>query len=132
MRRAIVGGFPGERKKLPAVRFGRDPPYLLPDRPPRTVAAFWSITMIPKLCRIRVVLAVALLAVCVGQSRAEGTAKELYARTLRGTAQILTPSGSGTGWVIDLQQGLLVTNEHVVTTHAKVEVIFPTYGKDGR
>jgi tetratricopeptide (TPR) repeat protein len=88
--------------------------------------------MIPGPYHARVALAVALLAVCVGQSRAEGTAEELYARTLRGTALILTPKGTGTGWVIDLEQGVLLTNEHVVTTHEKVEVIFPTYGKDGR
>jgi tetratricopeptide (TPR) repeat protein len=88
--------------------------------------------MIPSLHRTRVALAVALLAVCVGQSRAEGTAGELYARTLRGAALILTSKGSGTGWVIDLEQGVLVTNEHVVTTHEQVEVVFPAYGKDGR
>jgi tetratricopeptide (TPR) repeat protein len=88
--------------------------------------------MIPNLYRTRVALAVALLAVCVGRSRAEGTVEDVYARTLRGTALILTPKGSGTGWVIDLEQGLLVTNEHVVTTHEQVEVIFPAYGKDGR
>jgi tetratricopeptide (TPR) repeat protein len=88
--------------------------------------------MIPNPYRTRVALAVALLTVCIAQSRAEEPAEDLYARTLRGTALILTPKGTGTGWVIDLEQGLLVTNEHVVTTHEKVEVIFPTYGKDGR
>src|SRR5262249_50271805 len=62
----------------------------------------------------------------------EGAAQDVYARTLRGTALILTPEGTGTGWVIDLEQGLLVTNEHVVTTHEQVQVIFPAYGKDGR
>ena len=88
--------------------------------------------MIPSLHRTRVALAVTLLAACVAQSRAEGTAEEVYARTLRGTALILTPTTTGTGWVIDLEQGILVTNEHVVTTHEKVEVIFPTYDKDKR
>jgi tetratricopeptide (TPR) repeat protein len=88
--------------------------------------------MISTLHRTRVALAVTLLTVCLGQARAEGTAEDVYARTLRGTALILTPTGSGTGWVIDLEQGILVTNEHVVTTHEKVEVIFPIYGKDGR
>jgi hypothetical protein len=59
--------------------------------------------MIPSLNRTRVALAVTLLAVCIGPSRAEGTAEEVYARTLRGTALVTTPTGSGTGWVIDLE-----------------------------
>jgi tetratricopeptide (TPR) repeat protein len=87
--------------------------------------------MIAHLYRTRVALAVTLLGVCFGQSRAEGTAEKLYGRTLRGTALIITPTGIGTGWVIDLDKKILVTNEHVVTTHEKVEVIFPTYDKDG-
>jgi tetratricopeptide (TPR) repeat protein len=82
--------------------------------------------------RTRVALTVALLAVCIGRLRADGTAEDVYTRTLRGTALILTTKGSGTGWVIDRDQGLLVTNQHVVTTHEQVEVVFPTYGKDGR
>ena len=88
--------------------------------------------MNPNPHRTRVALAVALLTVCIAQSRAEEPAEDLYARTLRGTALVLTPKGTGTGWVIDLDQGVLVTNEHVVTTHEQVEVIFPAYGKDGR
>ncbi len=88
--------------------------------------------MIATLHRTRVALAVTLLVVCLGPARAEGTAEEVYARTLRGTALILTPTGGGTGWVIDVEQGLLLTNEHVVTTHETVAVIFPTYDKDGR
>src|SRR5579884_2580677 len=116
----------------PAVRYGRNPPYPMPNRPPRTAAAPWSTTMIATLHRTRVALAVTLLVVCLGPARAEGTAEEVYARTLRGTALILTPTGGGTGWVIDVEQGLLLTNEHVVTTHETVAVIFPTYDKDGR
>ena len=88
--------------------------------------------MIPNPYRTRVALAVALLTVCIAQSRADGPTEDLYARTLRGTALVLTPKGTGTGWVIDLEKGVLVTNEHVVTTHEQVEVIFPAYGKDGR
>jgi tetratricopeptide (TPR) repeat protein len=88
--------------------------------------------MIAKLYHTRVALAVTLLAVCIGPARAEGPAEDVYARTLRGTALVITPTTVGTGWVIDLDQGLLVTNEHVVTRNEKVVVIFPTYGKDGR
>ena len=88
--------------------------------------------MSPTLHRTRVALAVTLLAVCIGPARAEGTAEDVYARTLRGTALVITPTGSGTGWVIDLEQRLLVTNDHVAGAHEKVEVIFPAYDKDGR
>jgi tetratricopeptide (TPR) repeat protein len=88
--------------------------------------------MNPILNRTRVALAVTLLAFCVGPSPAEGTAGEVYAHTLRSTALIITPTGSGSGWVIDLEQRLLVTNDHVAGTHERVEVIFPAYDKDGR
>jgi tetratricopeptide (TPR) repeat protein len=88
--------------------------------------------MYPSLHRARVALAVTLLAVCVGQSPAEGTAEGVYARTLRGTTLVITPTGSGSGWVIDLEQRLLITNDHVAGAHEKVEVIFPAYDKGGR
>jgi len=78
------------------------------------------------------VLVAALLSACVHSAAAQERADQVYAGTLRGTALILTPTGSGTGWVIDLDQGLLVTNEHVVASHAQVDVIFPIMGKDGR
>jgi tetratricopeptide (TPR) repeat protein len=82
--------------------------------------------------RIRIALSLALVAACTASLRADGPGSDLYARTLHGTALILTPSGSGTGWVIDLEQGLMVTNEHVVGKHEQVEVVFPLYGKNGR
>jgi tetratricopeptide (TPR) repeat protein len=82
--------------------------------------------------RIRIALSLLLLAACTAAARAQGPDNELYARTLRGTALIRTPSGSGTGWVVDLEQGLMVTNEHVVGKHEQVEVVFPLYGKSGR
>ncbi|HZI37293.1 MAG TPA: tetratricopeptide repeat-containing serine protease family protein [Acidimicrobiia bacterium] len=80
---------------------------------------------------IRRCLPVILLAVVVSQAPAQERAEQVYAGALRGTALILTPTTTGTGWVIDLEQGLLVTNEHVVTSHAEVAVIFPLM-KDGR
>jgi tetratricopeptide (TPR) repeat protein len=80
---------------------------------------------------IRMVLAVVLLAACVGQSHADKD-EGLYANILRGTGLVLTPKGSGTAWVVDPDQGLLVTNEHVVTSHDQVDVVFPEYGEDGR
>ena len=78
----------------------------------------------------RTALAVALLAACAGPAAADEP--DVYTRTLRSTALILTPTGGGTGWVVELNRGLLVTNQHVVTRHGEVDVIFPEYGPDGR
>jgi tetratricopeptide (TPR) repeat protein len=86
--------------------------------------------MITSPTRTRVALAVALLALCARPAGAQNP--DIYARTLRATALISHPTGGGTGWVVDLEQGLLVTNEHVVRQHGEVEIIFPEYGKDGR
>jgi tetratricopeptide (TPR) repeat protein len=86
--------------------------------------------MIPH--RPPVIVALALAAAFVTPAVAQERAETVYANTLRGTALILTPTGSGTGWVVDLEQRLLITNEHVVTSHAQVEVVFPIMGKDGK
>jgi hypothetical protein len=48
-----------------AVRFGRDTPYSLPNRPLRTAATLRSLTIIPTLDRTRVALAGLLLTVCI-------------------------------------------------------------------
>src|SRR5262245_33769384 len=77
-------------------------------------------------------VALALAVACASPAAAQERAESVYANTLRGTALILTPTGSGTGWVVDLDQKLLITNEHVVTSHAQVEVVFPMTGKDGK
>src|SRR5436309_3119151 len=88
--------------------------------------------MVPIRPRTLTALSLAVLAVCTSPVRADEAAADLYAHTLRGTALILTPSGSGTGWVIDLDQGLLVTNDHVVGKHEQVLVVFPVHGQDGK
>lgn len=40
-------------------------------------------------------------------------------------------SFTGTGWILDAERRLIVTNDHVVTGHQFVEVYFPTF-EDGR
>jgi S1-C subfamily serine protease len=57
---------------------------------------------------------------------------DLYARTLKATVLIVPSTGGGTGWVVDRDRGLVVTNEHVVGRDAEVAVIFPEYDADGR
>ena len=76
----------------------------------------------------RTLVAVALLA--AGPAAAQDA--DVYTRTLKATALVITPTGGGTAWVVDRDLGLLVTNEHVVTRHGEVELVFPEYGKDGR
>jgi hypothetical protein len=97
----------------------------------RTLAAFWRYTMNPNARPFRLALAVMMVAACVNTARADKT-DDIYPCTLRGTGLILTPTGSGTGWIVDLEQGLLVTNDHVVAGHDQVDVVFPEYGKNGR
>ena len=64
--------------------------------------------------RTRAIIGLALWALCVSASRAEGPASDVYGHTLKGTALIVTPTCTGTGWVIDADRGLMITNEHVV------------------
>ena len=86
--------------------------------------------MIASPSRFAHALAFALIVACTGPAGAQDA--DVYTRTLRSTALIMTPTGGGTGWVVDLDRGLLVTNEHVVTRHGEVELVFPEYGRDGR
>jgi tetratricopeptide (TPR) repeat protein len=76
----------------------------------------------------RVALALSLLAVCATPAQDP----DVYTRTLKATALIAPPTGGGTGWVVDVDRRLLVTNEHVVAGHGEVAVIFPEYDPDGR
>src|SRR6185436_17035002 len=66
--------------------------------------------------RTPVALVVALLAACVAPAQDA----DVYTRTLKATALIVPPTGGGTGWVVDLDRGLLLTNEHVVQRHGEV------------
>jgi regulator of sirC expression with transglutaminase-like and TPR domain len=53
--------------------------------------------------------------------------RKVYQQTLQSTAWVLTPKGSGTGWLVDRQNKFLITNNHVVAGASVVHVIFPTY-----
>jgi tetratricopeptide (TPR) repeat protein len=57
--------------------------------------------------------------------------KEIYQRTLRGTALVVQSKGTGTGWVVDVAKKHLVTNAHVVGASESVLVLFPDF-EDGR
>lgn len=60
--------------------------------------------------------------------------RDIYKKTLHGTAWIINKNATGTGWLVDRDQQLLVTNFHVVATQGKtyiveeeVQVVFPDY-----
>lgn len=82
--------------------------------------------------RTRMTLAVVVVSAAVNSAVAEENADKVYASTLQGTVWIVTPDWTGTGWVVDLEKRLLVTNEHVVGSLAEVAVLFPALDKDGK
>jgi tetratricopeptide (TPR) repeat protein len=58
--------------------------------------------------------------------------RELYLRTLPAVGWVLaTDKGKGTGWVVDANRRLLITNYHVVGDNTSAEVQFPVM-RDGR
>lgn len=84
-----------------------------------------------------VIVCFLLLGACARPAAANSAVgKKVYQNTLPGTVWIETrPNGrpglTGTGWVVDRERRLIVTNHHVVGTEAVVYVYFPTY-RDGR
>lgn len=76
------------------------------------------------------VLTVVFLGKFTGQAPADEPAGNLYKKALRSVALIMTNTGSGTGWLVDEEHRLLVTNYHVVGDNLNVTVVFPVM-KDG-
>jgi tetratricopeptide (TPR) repeat protein len=61
--------------------------------------------------------------------------KELYRQTLPGVVMVVADGGSGTGWIIDRDKRLIVTDFHVVasgglTPADTVRLVFPAYKGD--
>jgi S1-C subfamily serine protease len=68
----------------------------------------------------------------VSPPTAQATGKEIYQKTLKGVALVVTQEGAGklgigTAWVVDRSQKLLITNRHVVHRHETVMIFFPEY-----
>jgi tetratricopeptide (TPR) repeat protein len=58
------------------------------------------------------------------------TQAEIYQRTRRGTAWVISPDASkGTGWIIDRSRRLLITCAHVVGDNKTVDIVFPVHAK---
>jgi len=77
------------------------------------------------------------LALCVAAAplRADDDAgKAVYRQTLKATAFIATTDFNswGTGWVVDKDRRLLVTNHHVVHANDDMMVLFPQFNKNGK
>jgi tetratricopeptide (TPR) repeat protein len=66
-----------------------------------------------------------------GPAGADTATKNIYQRTLHGTCWIIVQHGNGastgTGWVVDRERKLVVTNQHVVENEDKVIVVFPQF-----
>jgi hypothetical protein len=84
-----------------------------------------------RLVPVAIIFSLFLASVCGRAGAAELTRKEIYQRTLRGTALVVQSKGTGTGWVVDLARKHLVTNAHVVGADETVRVYFPDF-EDGR
>lgn len=56
----------------------------------------------------------------------------MYQRTIRSVALIIAPKGSGSGFVVNAEQKLVVTNFHVVGAEKQVWVYFPYHDAKGQ
>jgi S1-C subfamily serine protease len=57
--------------------------------------------------------------------------EQAYQRLIRCSALITSPRGVGTGFVVDAERRLVVTNFHVVGRERQVVVVFPRYDAHG-
>jgi tetratricopeptide (TPR) repeat protein len=84
----------------------------------------------PRLISLGVALLV-LASLIASAPAADLTSNDLYQQTLRSTAMVVVPVGDkaaqGTGWLVDRDRKLLVTNCHVVAGKKEVVVVFPVY-----
>src|SRR5258708_12738328 len=82
--------------------------------------------------RLGVLVGACCLALANGRLAGEEiTRKEIYQRTLRATTWVQAGEVSGSGFLIDAGQRLLITNHHVVGNHDSVLIVFPDY-RDGK
>ena len=61
------------------------------------------------------------------QQHAALAPREIFSRTIHSTVWIRTDKGSGSGWVIDKDRKLIVTNSHVIHDCKQIVVHFPEY-----
>jgi S1-C subfamily serine protease len=90
------------------------------------------------MIRLRSLLAsLALAALVTGPARAdEIDTGDLYQKVVRSCVYIISPAkggfGAGSGALIDAEQRIVLTNEHVVDDNKYVFLQFPIFDKDGK
>jgi hypothetical protein len=67
---------------------------------------------------------------CAEEKPAGG--RKIYSQALNGTTWVVTPDGSGSGWLADKANRLVITNYHVTGSSESVLVAFPEYDEDGK
>src|SRR5262249_1140874 len=97
--------------------------------PPEYPIGWW--TMIRTLsARLFTLAALAALALPVSRARAnEALSSAIYQQALKATVFIMAEEengvGVGTGWVANVEKGLIVTNDHVAGHAKRLRVFFP-------
>ena len=59
-------------------------------------------------------------------------AQEIYDKAIHSVVLILTDKASGSGVLIDKERRLVVTNQHVIDTAGRVDIVFPYRDRDGK
>jgi S1-C subfamily serine protease len=57
--------------------------------------------------------------------------EQVYRILVRSSVLVASPTGMGTGFLVDARRGYIVTNCHVVGRESKVAVVFPMYDRAG-
>jgi S1-C subfamily serine protease len=79
--------------------------------------------------RTRAALAATFLALlAAGPARAQDN-KQIYLDGMKSAVIVFAADGQGSGSVIDLKQGLILTNWHVVNGSQQVDIVFPLWEK---
>ena len=73
--------------------------------------------------------AIIALLLCLFLAETARANEKVYRSTLASTVWVLTPRGSGSGFVVDREKKLVVTNYHVICGYYQVNVMFPVREK---
>ena len=116
---AIAGGGdtqPPQRDQVP-VAFPTQTPFVPPQA---TAAPRFTFTTVPEATRVRVMPTPMPI---TGAESVRPTISDIVSDARPSIIEILTTTGTGTGFIVD-QTGLLVTNKHVVEGDSQVQVRF--------
>jgi tetratricopeptide (TPR) repeat protein len=80
---------------------------------------------------VLVACALALLPMEAAGAGPQSRDRSVYQKTLKAVVLIHVGPGAGSGWVVDRDRKLIVTNHHVISTAESVRVYFPAW-KDGQ